>query len=112
MAGTLLRRGGPDRSGPYKGGEMPQTKKEEQGGKTLGRLAERGEEALKRLSEELEKNPRTHDAKDRLIKLQRTTLRQLNVALADEVEALRTDVERLEKRLAKVEKEVGAGGKP
>jgi len=91
---------------------MPQTKKEAQGGKTLGRLAERGEEALKRLSEELEKNPRTHDAKDRLIKLQRTTLHQLNVALADEVEALRKDVERLEKRLAKVEKEVAVSGKP
>ena len=91
---------------------MPETKTEPKteasAGGTLERLAGRGEEALKRLSDELEKNPRAHEAKDRLVKLQRSALPKLNIALADEVEELKKEVARLEKRLAKVEKEVAA----
>jgi ubiquinone biosynthesis protein UbiJ len=79
-------------------------------GSTLGRLAEKGEEALRRLSGELDKNPRAHEAKDRLSKLQRSTLQQLNIALADEVVELKEEVARLEKRLAKLEK--AAAGPP
>jgi ubiquinone biosynthesis protein UbiJ len=86
---------------------MPETKKETDAS-TIARLAERGEETLKRLSEELDKNPRMHDAKDRVEKLGRSLMHQLNVAVADEVEELKKEIARLEKRLAKVEKEVAA----
>jgi polyhydroxyalkanoate synthesis regulator phasin len=90
---------------------MAETTTEEQASKTstLGKLAERGEETLKRLSEELDKNPRMHDAKDRLDKLGRSVLHQLNVALADEVKELKREVGRLERRLAKLEKEIARG---
>jgi ubiquinone biosynthesis protein UbiJ len=72
--------------------------------RTFGRLAEKGEEALRILSGELEKNPRTQQAKDRLGKLQRSTMQQLNIALADEVAELKKEIASLEKRLAKLEK--------
>jgi ubiquinone biosynthesis protein UbiJ len=95
---------------------MPETKTETETetttSSTLGKLAGRGEDALKRLSDELEKNPRAHEAKDRLVKLQRSTLPKLNIAVADEVEELKKEVARLEKRLAKVEKELVRGGHP
>ena len=86
-----------------------ETKTETATGSTIGRLAGRGEEALKRLSDELDKNPRTHEAKDRLVKLQRSTLPKLNIAVADEVEELKKEVARLERRVAKVEKELARG---
>jgi hypothetical protein len=86
---------------------------------TLSRLAGRGEETIKRLSEEIDKNPRMHDARDRLDKLGRSMLQQLNVAFADDVEELKKEVTRLERRLAKLEKTVagrpstgGAGNAP
>ena len=88
---------------------MTEAKTETTTGSTIGRLAERGEDALRRLSGELEKNPRAHEAKDRLVKLQRSTLPKLNIALADEVAELKKEVARLEKRLAKVEKELARG---
>ena len=75
---------------------------------TLERLTGRGEEALKRLSGELDKNPRAQDAKDRLAKFQRSTLPKLNIAVADELEELKKEVGRLEKRLAKLEKELAS----
>jgi ubiquinone biosynthesis protein UbiJ len=74
----------------------------------LGKLAERGEETMRRLSQEIDKNPRMHDARDRFDKFGRSVLKQLNVALMDEVEELKKEVARLEKRLAKLEKEVAA----
>jgi ubiquinone biosynthesis protein UbiJ len=80
----------------------------ESGGSTLGRLAGKGEEALRVLTEELEKNRRAQQAKDRLAKLQRSTMQQLNIALADEVVELKKEIASLEKRLAKLEK--GATG--
>ena len=94
---------------------MPDTKEETaetESPSTLGKLAGRGEETIKRLSEEIDKNPRMHDAKDRLDKLGRTMLQQLNVAFADEVAELRTEVTRLEKRVAKLEKTAAAKGSP
>jgi ubiquinone biosynthesis protein UbiJ len=88
---------------------MEGTSKQETTG-TLDRLAERGQDALKRISAEVDKNPRMHEAKERIEKVGRITLRQLNIALEDEVAELRKEVARLEKRLAKLEKEVGAKG--
>ena len=89
---------------------MEETKTETQSEKTLDRLAVRGQEALKRLSEEMDKNPRMHEAKDRADKVGRSVLHQLNIALADEVEELRQQVAKLEKRLAKVEREATTRG--
>lgn len=89
---------------------MPETKKQASETGVLERLAARGEETLKRLSEEIDKSPRMHDAKDRVDKLGRTVLHGMNLALADELEELKKEVVRLEKRLAKVEKE--AAGSP
>ena len=86
---------------------MDDGKKQEAAG-TLDRLAERGQDALKRISAEVDKNPRMHEAKERIERVGRLTLQQLNIALEDEVEKLRKEVARLEKRLAKLEKEVGA----
>jgi len=94
---------------------MPDTKEETaetESASTLGKLAGRGEETIKRLSEEIDKNPRMHDAKDRLDKLGRTMLQQLNVAFADEVAELKKEVTRLEKRVAKLEKTAAAKGSP
>jgi ubiquinone biosynthesis protein UbiJ len=53
-----------------------------------------------------------HDAKDRLDKLGRTMLQQLNVAFADEVAELKKEVARLEKRVAKLEKAATPKGSP
>jgi ubiquinone biosynthesis protein UbiJ len=86
---------------------MDDVKKQEATG-TLDRLAERGQGALKRISAEVDKNPRMHEAKERIEKVGRITLHQLNIAPEDEVAELRKEVARLEKRLAKLEKEVGA----
>ncbi len=80
----------------------------ESGGSTLGRLAGKGEEALRLLTEEIEKNQRAQQAKDRFSKFQRSTMQQLNIALADEVAELKKEIASLEKRLAKLEK--GASG--
>ena len=82
---------------------------------TLGRLSKRGEDALGRLVDELGKNDRLTDAlgramsaKGRLDGASRRARGGVGVAGADEVKELRKQVERLEKRLAKLE---GAGGK-
>ena len=95
---------------------MTQTKKDTVDGGVLGRLAGRGEEALRRLYDELDRNARTHEALERLLeargrldKVQRSVLHQLNLAPADEVEKLRKEIARLERRLAKVE---GVAAKP
>jgi ubiquinone biosynthesis protein UbiJ len=77
---------------------------DEAGGSTLGTLTGKGEEALRLLTEALEKNQRALQAKDRFSKFQRSTMQQLNIALADEVAELKEQVGRLEERLAKLEK--------
>lgn len=84
------------------------TKQAETG--TLGRLSKRGEEALTRVLDELGKNERVAEAlgkassaKGRLDDASRRALGQAGLAAADELKDLRKHVERLEKRLAKLE---------
>jgi lysozyme family protein len=86
------------------------TKKDEANGGTLGRLSKRGEEALTRLVDELGKNERVSDAlgrassaKGRLDGASRRALGQVGVAAADELKDMRRHIEKLEKRLAKLE---------
>jgi hypothetical protein len=80
---------------PDEGGEATKAQKEG----LLAKVAERGEEAVKRLGEEVDKNERLHEARVRLEDAGRTLLRQLNLAPRDEVEKLRKEVELLQKRL-------------
>jgi hypothetical protein len=76
----------------------------------LSRLAERGEDALTRVMDELGKNPRVTDAvgramgaKGKVDETTRRTLATVGLAAADEIKDLRKQLERLEKRLAKLE---------
>jgi polyhydroxyalkanoate synthesis regulator phasin len=87
---------------------MP-TKKPSDGG-MVNRLAERGEEAVTRLVDELSKNPRVTDALERAMSARtkidqsaRGALTQVGLAAADELKELRKQIERLERRLAKLE---------
>jgi len=79
-------------------------------GGTLNRLAGRGEEAVTRLVEELSKNPRVTDALGRVMDAKtkidqsaRGAVTQAGLAAADELKELRKQIERLERRLAKLE---------
>jgi hypothetical protein len=74
------------------------------------RLSKRGEEAFGRLAEELGRNERVADAlgkalsaKGRLDTASRRALGQVGLAAADELKDLRAEIEKLEKRLAKLE---------
>ena len=76
----------------------------------VNRLAGRGEEAVTRLVEELGKNPRVTDALERAMEAKgridqsaRGALAQVGVAAAEELKELRKQIERLERRLAKLE---------
>lgn len=76
----------------------------------VGRLSRRGEEAVTRLMDELGRNERVADAlhravsaKGRLDSASRRALGQVGLAAAEEIKDLRKQLERLEKRLAKVE---------
>jgi hypothetical protein len=80
----------------------------------VGNLAERGEKAVNRLLDELAHNPRVTEAlgramsaKGRVDSSARKTMGQLGVAAADELKDLRKQIERLEKRLARVEGATG-----
>ena len=84
----------------------------------VGRLAGRGEEAVNRLVDELSKNPRVTDALGRAMSAKgkvdagaRKTLSQVGLAAADELKDLRKQIERLERRLARLEAS-GAGSRP
>jgi polyhydroxyalkanoate synthesis regulator phasin len=98
---------------------MASSKKPNDGG-MVGRLAGRGEEALTRLVEELSKNPRVTDALDKAMSAKgridqsaRGALAQVGLAAADELKELRKQIERLERRLAKMESTGPAkGAKP
>jgi hypothetical protein len=88
---------------------MPTGKKPDDSG-FVGNLADRGEKAVNRLLDELAHNPRVTEAlgkamsaKGRVDSSARKTLGQLGVAAADELKDLRKQIERLEKRLARVE---------
>jgi septal ring factor EnvC (AmiA/AmiB activator) len=76
----------------------------------VGRLAGKGEDAVNRLVDELGKNPRVTDAlgkamsaKGRVDSASRRTLSQIGLAAADELKDLRKQIERLERRLARLE---------
>lgn len=78
------------------------------------RLSKRGEEAFNRLADELGRNERLGDAlgkamsaKGRLDNASRRALGQVGLAAADEIKDLREQLEKLEKRLTKLE-----GGSP
>jgi polyhydroxyalkanoate synthesis regulator phasin len=84
----------------------------------VGGLAERGEKAVNRVMEELARNPRVTDALDKAMSAKgkvdssaRRTLSQLGLAAADELKDLRMQIERLERRLARVEDTTGTGTK-
>jgi hypothetical protein len=83
------------------------------------RLTGRGEEAVSRLLDELARNPRVTDAvgkalsaKGRVDAGARRTLSQVGVAAADELKDLRKQIERLEKRLARLEGGSGTTARP
>jgi polyhydroxyalkanoate synthesis regulator phasin len=85
------------------------SKKPNEGGR-VNRLAGRGEEAVTRLVEELSKNPRVTEAlgkamsaKGKIDQSARGALTQVGLAAADELKELRKQIERLERRLAKLE---------
>ena len=85
------------------------SKKPNDGG-TFNRLAGRGEEAVTKLVEELSKNPRVTDALGRVMDAKtkidqsaRGAVAQAGLAAADELKELRKQIERLERRLAKLE---------
>jgi len=85
----------------------------------LGRLSKAGEDALTRLVEELGKNERVTDAvgramaaKDRLDDGAKRAVGQVGLAAAEELKDLRKHIERLEKRLAKLETDGKAAPKP
>ena len=85
-------------------------KKPDEGGGFVGRLAERGEEAVTKIVDELGRNPRVTDALDKAMSAKgkvdagaRRTLSQIGLAAADELKDLRKQIERLERRLARLE---------
>ncbi|HEU4449396.1 MAG TPA: hypothetical protein VFR63_05390 [Gaiellaceae bacterium] len=89
----------------------------EPNGSALVRLSKRGEEALTRIVDELGKNERVTDALDRAMSAKgkldgasRRALGQVGLAAADELKDLRQHIERLEKRLAKLERASGTKG--
>lgn len=86
------------------------TKGKKDQGSTLGRLAGRGEETVSKLLEELGKNPRVTDAlgkamsaKGKLDGASRSALDTIGLAAADELKDMRKQIERLEKRLSRLE---------
>jgi hypothetical protein len=94
------------------------TKRKKEPDSLVERLAERGEEAVSRLLEELNRNPRVADAMDKAMSAKgrvdsasRTALTQIGLAAADEIKDLRGQLERLEKRLARLEGGAASGAK-
>jgi septal ring factor EnvC (AmiA/AmiB activator) len=89
---------------------MATSRKKPEDGSFVGRLAGKGEDAVNRLVDELGKNPRVTDAlgkamsaKGRVDSASRRTLSQIGLAAADELKDLRKQIERLERRLARLE---------
>jgi hypothetical protein len=85
-----------------------ETKQQDSG--VVGRLAGKGEEALTRVIEGFGKNPRVTEALDRAMSAKgrldgasRSAVSQVGLAAAEEIRDLRTQLERLERRLAKLE---------
>jgi len=82
---------------------MTETEQDTTGPGPLERLASRGDDALRRVVDELERASRFPEARDRLGQIERSVLLRLNVAPADEVEELRAKVAELEQRLTRAE---------
>jgi hypothetical protein len=87
---------------------MATKRKKDPDNNLVERLADRGEEAVSRLLSEL--NPRMSgaidkamSAKGRVDSASRAALTQIGLAAADEIKDLRGQLERLEKRLARLE---------
>ena len=92
------------------------TKGKKEPGNLVERLADRGEDAVSRVLNEL--SPRISAAFDRAMaskgrvdSASRSALTQLGLAAADEIKDLRGQLERLEKRLARLEGESASGTK-
>jgi chromosome segregation ATPase len=92
---------------------MASSERKEDGG-VVGRLAGKGEEALTRVMEGLGKNPRVTEALDRAMNAKgkldersRSALGQIGLGAADEIRELRSQLERLERRLSRLEGEKG-----
>jgi polyhydroxyalkanoate synthesis regulator phasin len=92
-------------------------KKPDESGGFVGRLAGRGEEAVNRLVDELSRNPRVTDALGKAMSAKgkvdagaRKTLSQVGLAAADELKEMRKQIERLERRLARLEGSGSARG--
>lgn len=88
---------------------MAAPRKKGEGG-VVGRLAERGEEAMSRLMDEVGRHQRVTDvfhraseAKGKFDDATRKGVSQMGLASLDELKALRKQVAALEKRLAKLE---------
>ena len=92
------------------------TKGKKEPGNLVERLADRGEDAVSRVLNEL--SPRISAAFDRAMaskgrvdSASRSALTQLGLAAADEIKDLRGQLERLEKRLARLEGGSASGAK-
>jgi chromosome segregation ATPase len=90
------------------------TKERKDDGGVVGRLAGKGEEALTRVMEGLGKNPRVTEALDRALSAKgkldersRSALNQIGLAAGEEIRDLRSQLERLERRLSELEGEKG-----
>jgi TolA-binding protein len=90
------------------GNEKEKETKPESG--IVTRLADRGGETVQRFADEVVKQPMVSDAigkanatKDRIDSLSRSVLELLGIAPSQEVEKLRKEVARLERRLKKLE---------
>ena len=93
---------------------MPDQKRGSEGS-TIGRLADKGEETVTKLIDELAKNPRVTEALSRVMEMKgkadqatRKTIANASGATAGEIKNLRTRLERLENRLQQMESS-GAG---
>jgi polyhydroxyalkanoate synthesis regulator phasin len=98
---------------------MAKKKKKETDASALGRLSKAGEDAITRLVEELGKNERVTDALARAMTAKgkvddgaKRALGSVGVAASDELKDMRKHIERLEKRLAKLETDAKPAPKP
>jgi hypothetical protein len=91
-------------------GNEKQTKSKETDAGTLGRLSKAGEDALTKLIDELGKNERVTEALGKAMSAKgkvddgaRRAMGSVGLAAAEELKDMRRHIERLEKRLAKLE---------
>ena len=85
-------------------------KKQDDSGRLVGRLTGKGEDTVSKLLNDLANNPRVTDAIGRALSAKgkvdanaRKALSQAGLAAADELKDLRKQIERLERRLARLE---------